>query len=699
MLKYRINSSKFNKTSNIFKIDNVQFVDFNNLIDENDSILDYDGVNKDKFLVTCECTDIYNVKVGDFVGLTNKLFLTYEVNNEFEQNNYEFNFDFQVIGVNNGLKSFSFYLDKYFELKPVEITTGRNNENVVYIRFDDSHFFASSDYEDNSEQNIPIYFKYIDNEGNYTSTTIFFRWYTKDALLASYEAFGNEEQKKIYTAIFGSDIAQDEESNLYNYVNGYDDTDKITEEEYNSGEIDKNLYIVNNNEKYGDLSNFEIYRDTFLMGEKSEYEIYIEKPLLEIKVPITNTFETNLYQMELLKEQFVDTEKKKAINRITDIEKDIYYPCISNLEKNNFHDVYSIKFNLHFREHRNDEWIVENNSFWNGVGQLFEYVNNINESETIDADAYSQLPEEVQDNYSKTPIKGSAFIVNTIDNKPLTTDNSSDLLSFLNYTNEDVRFQKNKLKKSFLRLLFYDSMNPGNQNLIGYSTIFLNTGKLFTKFAKYFNDGEYYAVGANKKEYGEYNPSSSSKIGIRVDRESLGDFDDEKRLSSQFVVRSKDTSKSSSEGFYMYIWKDNSSPLPQDLYMKVEFNHAGYGRTTLFMMPYWDTKKWNGVEMPHKQGIKTFEEILEDWNSIPNDSLDANGRVVWVYESDGSTKRTDGHYGIRQYTKFSYIHLKYQYDKNTDKHVYYIDPDTYGNGVTIDNDEIVINLYESKIGE
>ena len=45
--------------------------------------------------------------------------------------------------------------------------------------------------------------------------------------------------------------------------------------------------------------------------------------------------------------------------------------------------------------------------------------------------------------------------------------------------------------------------------------------------------------------------------------------------------------------------------------------------------------------------------------------------------------------------KFSYIHLKYEYDKDNDKHIYYLDPETYGN--INGNKEIVINLYEAKV--
>ena len=118
------------------------------------------------------------------------------------------------------------------------------------------------------------------------------------------------------------------------------------------------------------------------------------------------------------------------------------------------------------------------------------------------------------------------------------------------------------------------------------------------------------------------------------------------------------------------------------------------------MMPYWDTQKWNNDST--KTGIKSFQQILDDWNSEAENSLDDNNRVVW--KNNGTT--TDGHYGIRQYTKFSYIHLKYQYDKESDKHIYYLDPDTYGSSVTTQTDgngneinEIEINLYEAKIGE
>lgn len=615
MLEYRVNTKKFDKTKVELNIENISFVDLTNLVDEENEILEYDGFNKDKIMLICECKDIDKVNNGGFVKTENTLYLDYGVEQVPEITEYNFIKDYQISGVNKNNKSFSIYIDKYFTLNQDKIekiiyndTLGVEEGQNIFLHFNDYHYFDVNDKE------IPIYFNTFDENGELTVKTILFGYYSQKVLVGSIVNFQNADADFLFKNIFGIDIN----------VDGL-------------------------NEKYieGDLSGIVIYRDNFLFGEKTNYTFSFERPVVNINVPIVNTFETNLTQMELLNEYFVETEKKKAINRITDIEKDVYYPCIPN--NNSFGDVYTIKFNLHFREHRGDDWLVENESFWNCIEQS----------------------------------EGSAKIINTP--QQMTTDNRSDLLSFLGFTNEDVHFQKNKLKKSFLRLMYFDSTNPANQNMIGYSTIFFDTGDMFAKYIKYNEEKNYVAVNMNKNQYGVYN-ISEGKTGIRVNRES---FNEKTRLSSQFVVKSKNTSKASSEGFYLYIWKDNSTPLPQDLYMKVEFNHAGYGRTIPFMMPYWDSKKWSG-----KKGIKSFTEILKDWNDIKKQQLDQYGRIQWE-------NNTDGHYGIRQYTKFSYIHLKYRYDKETDKHIYYLDPDTYGNIKYPTGDDgnkyIEINLYEAKV--
>lgn len=664
MLKYRVNTRNLNKTEVKIPVENIVFVDFANLKDdETQEVIEYDGRNKDKIMVICECSDIDKVVNGSFINTLNTLYLNYGVTDMPYQDKFTFVQDYQIIGVNEGNKSFSFYMDKNFPLTANRITSSKNygfeiedNKENVFLYFDDYHYFDIIDNLDSEseteieQREVPIFFRYVNTYGEIVIVQVNFKYYTPSVLVTSYDNFGTDEQKDLYELIFKTEL--DEE------------TEDILE---------------------GDLGGIEIYRENFLFGERTNYEFSFERATAHLNIPIVNTFEANLLQTELLSEHFVEKEKKKAINSITDIEKDVYYPCISNLAKNKFTDVYTIKFNLHFREHREDDWIVENDSLWNGIKQEIEYVKGTDESVKITEEAYNALTDEQKAEYVRRAVEGTAEIAKvTINNngtnsvKALTKDDSSDLLTFLNFTNDDVHYQKNKLKKSFLRLLYFDSMNPGNQNLLGYSTIFFDTGDMFAKYVRYIEEDNCYSVGADKKSFGKYKETGKYKTGIRVDRDIDGD--DTIRLGSQFVVRSKNTSKASSEGFYVYIWKDNNSPLPQDLYMKVEFNHAGYGRTLPFMMPYWDSKKWSG-----RKGIKTLQQILDDWNAVKNN----NG--TWP-------SGKDGHYGIRQYTKFSYIHLKYQYDKENDKHIYYLDPDTYGNSViNQEENEIVINLYEAKV--
>jgi hypothetical protein len=665
MLKYIVNTRKLNKTEVKIPVESIVFVDFANLKDdETEEAIEYDGRNKDKLMVICKCSDIDKLINGSFINTVNTLYLNYGVTDMLYQDKFTFVQDYQIIGVNEGNKSFSFYMDKRFPLTANRITSSKNygleiedNKENVFLYFDDYHYFDivdSLDSESETEigqREVPIFFKYVNAQSQITIVQVNFKYYTPSVLVTSYDNFGTDEQKGLYELIFKTEI--DEE------------TEEVLE---------------------GDLGGIEIYRDNFLFGDRTNYEFSFERATVHLNVPIINTFEANLLQTELLSEHFVEKEKKKAINRITDIEKDVYYPCISNLAKSKFTDVYTIKFNLHFREHREDDWVVENDSLWNGIKQEIEYVKSTDESVRITEEAYKGLTDEQKAEYVRRAVEGTAEIAKVTINdngtnaiKALTKDDSSDLLTFLNFTNDDVHYQKNKLKKSFLRLLYFDSTNPGNQNLLGYSTIFFDTGDMFAKYVRYIEEDNCYSVGADKNGFGKYKETGKYKTGIRVDRDIDGD--DTIRLGSQFVVRSKNTSKASSEGFYIYIWKDNNSPLPQDLYMKVEFNHAGYGRTLPFMMPYWDKKKWNNA----KKGIKTLQEILDDWNAVKQE----NG--TWP-------SGKDGHYGIRQYAKFSYIHLKYQYDRENDKHIYYLDPDTYDTSVTNqDENEIVINLYEAKV--
>ena len=60
---------------------------------------------------------------------------------------------------------------------------------------------------------------------------------------------------------------------------------------------------------------------------------------------------------------------------------------------------------------------------------------------------------------------------------------------------------------------------------------------------------------------------------------------------------------------------------------------------------------------------------------------------------------SDDGYTIKKYKKFSYIRLKYCYDKDNRRHVYFLDPEYYGNLYNDQNPTSIlnINLYEAKV--
>ena len=668
MLNYRVNIKNINKTKVVLPVTSIQFIDFNEIYDGENEIVEYNGTNNGKVILTCQCKDIDKLKNDSTINAVNILTLNYGT--------YTFNNKFKVKGVNQDNRSFSIISDKYYTLKPFSIIrnsdinmSGTEELRGVALYLNEPHYYdgtyfleriytngidviSEKDYEEltdedkknynvDTTQKIPIYFRYTDKNGEFKEVIVEFKYFSSDTLVTTLSAFEkNEDTSNLYKLIFKTAINEKVE-----------------------------------NEISGDLSGIEILRENFLFTRFANYYFEYERAVVNVPIPLSNSFDTNLYQSDLLQEYFFKEEERKTINKIVDLEKDVYYPVIK--DGDSFSDVYTLRFNLHFREHRGDNWLVDGNSFWNGVKQ---------ENGAISID------------------------------EQITGDGVSDLLCFLDFNNNDIRYQKNKLKKSFLRLSFYDSMNPANQNMLGYSTIFLDSGKLFSKYVRYFETDGYKMINYNKNAYGIYDVEDKLKKGNRVNREY--NFDEEYRLSSQFVVKNKNTSTASSEGFYLYLWKDNESVLPQDLYMKVEFNHAGYGRTMPFMMPYWDKQKWDNK----KSGIKTFNEILNDWKSDKytyynkynekdlktedeylqlTEEQRKNYLLLEVFKWKVDNTETDGHYGMKQYMKFSYIHLKYKYDKDNDKHIYYLDTETYDdiNFPTgkDGNKEIVINLYEAKV--
>ena len=572
----------------------------------------------------------------------------------------------------------------------------------------------------------------------------------------------------------------------------------------------------------GMLGGFVVKRDNMMFDERyCSYTLTYDFAVNTVKIPISQKFENDLFHNDMIQKNFVDKAVANSINPIIDMEKDVYTPAIQKKvgEQVNakYDDCYKIIFNLHFLEHRDtmrngqkEKWVCDKNSYWNGTrvlekeyvvdgdeadekykkemkkvvdlkGRVYNYDIKYADISKVDKydyfSYYGAIPKELEE--SEEPLtrnhdgfdnpnkeESNDYNIESDKYKELRdkrvklTEYQSDLLSYLGFTNDDVKYQKSKLKKSFLRISFYDSDNIANQNLLHTATIFLDSGDLFAKYIKNIETEDEYkttetvTAQENPKisfkagsiltssEYKKLNDAnrkkcvvngellavvggSSSdedkytvydKAGMAINREPMrkralkdsdfGDNIDELerlRMSSQIVVTDKNSSKRSSEGFYFYTYKTNDNGVyPSDIYMRVEFNHAGYGRVIPFMMPYIrkseETLKDNNspgyeryTNIKRENKIKTFDDICYDWSEIDIDKGIKNEHL-----KDDS----DIGYSAVRYMKYCHIKWKYRYDKQTQKHIYYLDPDVYGTGVTSDNkhgNNIILNLYEGKI--
>lgn len=522
-------------------------------------------------------------------------------------------------------------------------------DGVIYKRLNGADFVNLTDYEVD-EQSGDVFIR------DYSYVEVGGSWYLRS------DELQYNEQKRLYPG----DGKESDEWTLNNTWFG--------------NKIDADYEV--------DLNGFRIDRDSiFMLGGYSvgnEMSFSAVRHMTGVDIPISHKFSPDIY-LEGGIQKFVEDERAKAINPINEMEKNVYHPEVvtTNGEEDKqvvYQPVDKIVFNLHFRR-RDENWNVVRGGFWNGVEWGVDE-NSGGNNNTDDND-----PETAESVQKKHPLIQKDYFPNTN-----LINNSSDLLYALGFKNSDVRFQKNKLSKSFLRLSFYDSNDELKQNLLAYYTIFFDAGKSFRKYAQYFdtvelnkenrNDGKYKIIGEFSD--GQYDISDSpAQYGIRTTRELIagdslsGEEVDERRLSSRFVVESRTTSVASSEGFYLYLWKDGFNPPMENgdceadpIYMRVDFNHAGYGRTVPFTLPH------QHIEGNTEGKTLSFAEIVGRWKD--NDTAKGND--------------------IKRFIDEAYIKIVRRFNKDDGRYYYHLDPDLYGYSGDGTN-TLVYNLYEAKIYE
>ena len=380
------------------------------------------------------------------------------------------------------------------------------------------------------------------------------------------------------------------------------------------------------------------------------YKIYRSVSVLKIPIKLSTNTSLNLHQEFNCQTQFFDVEKNKAINPIIDMEKDIYYPYYYDFSTQKFTEIQKIKFYLHFRSRDLTNWKINNNSYIN-----------------VNTDVYNNW--NILDYYN-ADITNTTALNPFIDFSQCPYYQPSDLLYFLNFSDDDVFYQKDKIGKSFLRLSFYDNNDPRNQNLLHTATVFVNEGNLYQT---YINNRKKNGTFIN---VGQFTSSSQMVINnnISVNTEPVKqvnddfyeiDINDDKRLSMSFSIDNLFNSTESSEGFYLYLFKEYSNGLHEkDIHLKIEFNHASIGRTITFMQPY-----------------KIIDNNKEMLNFTNNDDLN-------ILKRGCTLQSLYDHIYIK-------IHVKYDYDLK--RFCYYL-PEwltKYNNNKS----EMKFNLYELKLAD
>lgn len=636
----------------------------------------------DTMIVTCQTAEKHNLKRGDIIVITYEVELPDKFNASTTVTNLRF--EYSISGINENENAFTIITDKYNRLENPSIWAFPDRETDddedvetnyydtgVHYDIDCSlpHLLPSSDISDpvifidyddiekGVRRKLPIECYWLDNYQLRIKRYFCLNDYTEaDAKTEEEYELLSEDEKRNYTRInflyYDNSKIHDYNSFLYLV---YDEQikyyrvpliiDDMLETLFeNGGPVTMTLYRSD-----------VLFNDLFGVGTTRYFKQNIST---SVKIPLFSSKLLDTHQERIIKEKFVDVEKKKAINSIVEMEKDIYHPHFIGVDNKNNKvslPINELVFNLHFRKRglNDNKWRIKQKEGWFG-------------EDYIDNDGNINLNNDIFFSYEKSSFQ-------------------SDLLYYLGFKDADIKFQRKKLKKSFLRLSFYDTNIPSNQRLLSYATIFMDSGTLFGKYTRNIENEEdsgivYYTTATNY-----------AVNGIRNNTEVLKDDDsfipsenvENYRLSSQFSVKHRVNGMKSAEGFYLYLWKNLTDNCGRtDIYMRVDFNHAGYGRTIPFMLPYGDDKK-----------IKSFSKIIEDFDESKAVSLGTYSNVE---------KKRYG-YTVKEMQKYLHIHFKCYYDKEADEYRYCLDDNTYdlsyGKEDSIfANGKLFLNLYEARLG-
>lgn len=355
--------------------------------------------------------------------------------------------------------------------------------------------------------------------------------------------------------------------------------------------------------------------------------------------PITfsNDQTNKLLYEDLVINKYYPGEEDKAVNKIVDMEKDVYEPGFINKGGGSMIPLQEIEFNLHFRTRDLETWkILEDEGVYRSsgtstmeLGANYQYCNYF----ITDYYPYYNYVWKENSQTGQQEFNAERFYELT---------KNSDLLGFLWFTTDDVKYKKDKLSKSFLRLTFFDSKNPEKQNMLGTSTLYFGCGRYFDVLDKqYIKTGteEYhYEPTAQSRQLdrsGEMSgadnitPSTDSEPNVitecfkikEVSGVALTTVDDlvvgdsNLKLDTRIILGDRYRNFNSSEGFYAYILKEFADKnVKKTIYMKAEFFHAGVGIKIPLVIPTKYTESGYTAISKEDWDESTYNEFISGYD-------------------------------------------------------------------------------------
>lgn len=516
-----------------------------------------------------------------------------------------------------------------------------NDYSYYILHCDGNHYFYQQDIAAAGQE---VYFRNENDEIIYTASSIYtINSYTKrpitidDCLTRSEKLETCGKNFDYVTRYYYSFVPESE--NIYHFA--VDDFVKTicSKATHFSTKFNKYYYYtIETNEKgepteldnygnpvkhcvfYGDIW-WDGLRDTttkkYVLENPNTSMLCEFKDYYSVNLGIANdSNETVLGGEDMFSKLFATSIEESLIPEFIDMEKVKYIPY-RKVNNTTYFPVTKITIYPHFRER-----------------VLLDPENNTNTFATSGNLYYDGWYIDTEDNASKywNGYTGTDF--SQFNNFVSTNGKTADLIGYLNFNDKDIYYRKNKVSKSFFRFLFYNSNNPIEQKLLSYSTVFIDSTDLYSKYIKQFMfiEDNKNITDQEHENYVIINPITSGNQNVNVvfcENENVGC-----RLDSKITITNEYDKSKSAEGFNIYLFSDDipEGNSGKTIYMKIEFNHAGNGKTIPMVM---QPKDIGGNYMP-----LTIDNFIENLY-IPIDIKKFGDKYIYTiqnaeYDQDGN---------------------------------------------------------------